>query len=340
MQGAQVIDADAHLPQHPNDEDVRPHMEKYGNAFEPVLPSVGWDPSDSGRMAGVSWNLEMQLRAMDKEGIDVSVLFPTRGLVVNLLPDSELALHYCRGYNNYVAGVCKQSPRLKAVAIVPFNDVPAAMGEVKRAVAELGLAGILLASLGLREHVGSATYWPIYEEIQNLNVPLLVHNSYAGPGNDRRADTFLFQETVGSPLETLISCVGLMYGGIPERFPRLRVAFMDVGVGWLPFYLERMNKDVESDILSRGAASIPLLKAPPSEYISRGNWYFTARSNESMLPYVVDTIGADKILFGSCYPDSDGLFPKAVSTLQERSDVSTEAKRKILQENARVLFGW
>jgi predicted TIM-barrel fold metal-dependent hydrolase len=339
MQGFQVIDADAHLPQHPHDEDVRPHMERHGDALEPVLPSVGWDPSDYGRMAGDTWNLEARLRAMDQERIDASILFPTRGLMVNLVPDRDLALHYCRGYNTYVASVCKQSPRLRGAAIVPFIDVQAAVDEVKRSITQLGLAGIVLASLGLREHVGSSTYWPIYEEIQDLNVPLLVHNSYAGPGNDRRADTFLFQETVGSPLETLIACVGLMYGGVPEKFPRLRVAFMDVGVGWLPFYLERMDKDAESDISSRGAVSIPLLKALPSEYISRGNWYFTARSNESMLPYVVETIGADKILFGSSYPDPDGLFPKAVSTLRERKDLSDEAKRKILQENARVLFG-
>jgi predicted TIM-barrel fold metal-dependent hydrolase len=100
-----------------------------------------------------------------------------------------------------------------------------------------------------------------------------------------------------------------------------------------------MDKDAESDTLSRGAVSIPLLKVSPREYIGRGNWYFTAKSNESMLPYVVETIGADKILFGSSYPDPDGLFPGAVSTLQERNDISTEAKRKILQENARVLFG-
>jgi uncharacterized protein len=339
MQGFQVIDADAHLPQHAHDEDVRSHMEKQGDALEPVLPSVGWDPSDYGRVAGITWNLEARLRAMDEDGIDLSVLFPTRGLIVNLVPDINLAHHYCKGYNNYAASVCKQSPRLRAVAMVPFNDVPAAVAEVKRSVTELGLAGIVLTSLGLREHVGSSTYWPIYEEIQKLNVPLLVHNSYAGPGNDRRADTFLFQETVGRPMETLFACVGLMYGGIPEKFPRLRVAFMDVGVGWLPFYLERMNKDVESDTLARGAASIPLLKASPGEYISRGNWYFTARSNESMLPYVMETIGADKILFGSSYPDPDALFPKSVAILRERKDISEEAKKKILQDNARVLFG-
>ena len=340
MQGFQVIDADAHLPQHPHDDDVRPHMEKQGDALEPVLPSLGWDPSDYGRLPADTWSLEARLRAMDKEGIDLSVLLPTRGLVVNLVPDDNLARHYCRGYNSYAASVCKQSPRLKAVAIVPFNDVSAAVAEVKRSVTELGLAGVVLSSLGLREHVGSSTYWPIYEEIEKLNVPLLVHNSYGGPGNDRRADTFLFQETVGSPLETLLACVGLMYGGIPEKFRQLRVAFMGVGIGWLPFYLERMNKDVESDIVTRGAASIPLLQASPGEYISRGNWYFTARSNERMLPYVVETVGADKILFGSSYPDLDALFPESVSTLRERKDVSDEAKKRILYENAKVLFGF
>ena len=340
MEALTVIDADAHLPQHPNDEDVRPHMEKHGNAFEPVLPSVGWDPSDYGRFDEPGWNLESRLQAMDQEGIQTSVLFPTRGLLASLLPDCELALHYCRGYNKYLASLCERSGRIRGAAIVPFNNVSAAVDEVHRAVTDLGLCGIVLTSAGLREHVGSQTYWPIYEAIQRLKVPLLIHNSYAGPGNDRRADTFLFQDTMGRPMETMITYAGLVYGGVPEKFPDLRVSFLDVGVGWLPFYLERIDKDIESSLNSGGGATGSLLKALPSEYLSRGHWYFAARSDESMLPYVIDAIGEDVVVFGSSFPEPDGLFPDAVSTLMARKDISEQVKKKIVQENPKRLFGW
>ena len=350
MLDLQVVDANAHLVQLTDDSDIRVHMEKpYSDVMRTTFPGTGWDPSNYGQFGPDKWELESHLKAMDQEGIDLSVLSPTQGLLVSQIPtqglptgyqlqirDRKLAAAYCRGYNNYVAEICKQSPRLKAVGLVPFQDVSAAVAETKRAITELRLAGIIVSSLGLPEHLGSQSYWPIYDEIQRLNVPLFVHNlSYQVPSWYRHPDTFLFQDTVGGSMETLHAFTALMYAGIPEKFPDLHIVFSSIGVGWVPYMMERMDSDFERG----GANQAPLLTDQPSEYIKKGNWYYETRGNESTLPFVLDWIGEDIIIFGSSYPDADSPFPNAVSGLRQRKDISEQTKRKILGENARRLIG-
>jgi predicted TIM-barrel fold metal-dependent hydrolase len=346
-----VIDADVHFMQKTDDSDVRSFMgSPYSDQAGALLPATGWDASEYGRIKPDDWTVDHYRRAMDQEGVDVSVLFPTRALLLSQIPrnglptgysararDENLVIAYCRGYNDYIAGICKANPRLKAAAVVPFQNVAAAVAEIKRAVTELGLVGIALSSLGLPEHVGAPTYWPVYQEIERLNVPLLIHNlSYQGPGQDLRADSFLFQDTVGGSMETFHTCTALMYGGIPDKFPKLRIAVFNTGIGWVPFLIERMDKDFEG----RNQEEAPLLKKAPSAHITAGNWYFATTYPEQSLPYVLETVGEDQIIFGSAYPEADSLFPEAVSSIRARTDVSDQAKKKILGENAKGLFGW
>ena len=345
-----VIDADVHLIQKTDDSDVRPFMGvPYSDQSGSLLPTTGWDPSEYGRIKSDDWTIDHYHRAMDREGVDLSVLFPTRALLLSQVPrhgsptgysararDENLVAAYCRGYNDYVASLCKGNSRLRAAAVVPFQNVEAG-SLTKRAVTELGLVGIALSSLGLAEHVGAPTYWPIYQEMERLNVPLLVHNlSYQGPGQDLRADTFLFQDTVGGSMETFHTCAALMYGGIPEKFPKLRIAVFGAGVGWVPFLMERMDKDFEG----RHDEEAPFLQKPPSQHICGGNWYFASTYDEQSLAYVLETIGENQILFGSAYPDTDSPLPGAVANLRRRKDISEQAKNKILAGNAKTLFGW
>lgn len=351
MANVSVIDADVHLIQKTDDSDVRPFMgSSYNDQQGSLLPTTGWDPSDYGRIKPQDWNTDLYQKAMDQEGVDLSVLFPTRALLLSQIPqhgsptgysprarDENLVIAYCRGYNDYAATLCKANPRLKAAAIVPFQNVAAAVLETKRAVTELGLVGVALSSLGLAEHVGSPTYWPIYQELERLNVPLLVHNlSYQGPGQDLRADTFLLQDVVGGSMETFHTCAALMYGGIPEKFPKLRIAVFGTGIGWVPFLMERMDKDFEG----KHDEEAPFLRKPPSQHIRGGNWYFATTYDEQSLGYILETVGENQILFGSTYPEVDSPFPGAVTNLRQRKDISEQAKRKILADNAKTLFGW
>jgi predicted TIM-barrel fold metal-dependent hydrolase len=280
-------------------------------------------------------DVSTRLRYMDKEGIDVAVFFPTASLRLNKVIELDYAVSYCRAFNNYMADICKQSPRVKGVALLPFQDVEEAVKEADRAVEELGLTAIAVATGGMREHLGSRTYWPIYDKIRRLNVPLCVHCRHEPPGNDERFDSFIFLHTVGRPLETFVQFAGLIYGGVPETFPDLRIGFFECGVGWVPYWIERMDEEWEA----RGKVESPLCKKKPSEYIKHGNWYFATEAEESLLPVFIDQFGADKVFVGSDYGHWDRHLD-AFSIIQRRQDLSPQSKEKILGENAQRLYGW
>jgi len=334
MQNAKIIDADGHVLD--RDTDIRAFMEEpYCRRQGSLLAKDKGDASMYGKLGMNITDVPTRLRDMDTEGIEVSVLFPTTGFAITQSPEKDYAAAYCRGYNDWIASVCKESPRLKGIGLVPFQDVPAAVAEVNRAITKLGLAGIAVASFGMKEHLGTPIFWPIYEELQRLNAPLLVHNSRQGPAGEIRFDTFLFAHTIGRPFETLIDCAALAYGGVPEKFPKLRIAFLECGCGWVPYWMDRMDEEWE-----KRQSEAPLLKAKPSEYMTRGNWFYAAEPEESTLPYVIDRIGDDKILFASDYPHWDGMFPYVVSTIHGRKDISEESKGKFLGENAKKLYGW
>lgn len=334
LESIKVIDADGHVRD--RDTDIRKFLEEpYRRRQGPLLPNDVWDSSMYGKLGLRIADVPSRLRDMDTEGIDLSVLFPTSGFGVTMLPEKDYAAAYCRAYNNWVASICAESPRLKAVALVPFQDVPAAVAEANRAVASLGLAGVAVGTFGMKEHIGQPMYWPIYEELKRLNAPLLIHNSRQGPAGEIRFDTFLFRHTIGRPFETLLDCAALVYGGVPEKFPKLRVAFLECGCGWVPYWMDRMDEEWE-----KRRSEAPLLRAKPSEYMRRGNWFYAAEPEESTLPYVMERIGEDAILFASDYPHWDGNFPHMVSTVRGRKDISDGQKDKIMRANAIRLYGW
>jgi predicted TIM-barrel fold metal-dependent hydrolase len=331
-----IIDADGHIVE--KDADIRKNLpEPFSKRTGSLLPSDGMDTNMGGQLGGLETNdIPTRLKDMDKEGIDVSVLFPTSSFALNSFVERDYAVAYARAYNNFIAEICKRTPRLKAVAMVPMQDPAEAVKEANRAVTKLGLASIAVATQGMKEHLGSKTYWPLYEEIQQLDVPFCVHNRREGPAGERRFDSFIFMHTIGRPVETFIQFAGLIYGGVAERFPKLRIAFLECGVGWVPYWMERMDEEWEK----RGKVEAPLCKKKPSEYIKHGNWFFAMEPEEETLPYVIERIGDNKILFASDYPHWDGIFPHVTATIRGRKDISDAAKAKILGDNANRFYGW
>jgi predicted TIM-barrel fold metal-dependent hydrolase len=330
-----IIDADGHLVE--GSQDIRAHLPDPYARRVAFLPSDGMDTSMGGVLGGIEHvDLPTRLRDMDKEGIETAVLFPTSSFSLTALPERDYAVAYARAYNDFAAEFCGQSPRLKGIALVAFQDVDAAVKEANRAITELGMAAVAVATQGMREHLGSQTFWPIYEELQRLGVPLCVHNRRSGPAGDNRFDSFLYMHTIGRPVETVIQFVGLMYGGVAERFPDLRIGFLECGAGWVPYWMERMDEEWEK----RGKVEAPLCTQKPSEAVRNGNWFFATEPEEEMLPYVIERIGDDKILFASDYPHWDGMFPYVVSTIQGREDISEASKAKILGENAQRFYAF
>ena len=169
----QIYDMDAHVIE--SDDDLRPLMpEPFRNKQGPLLGMDEWHVRVR-RRPRAPGDLEKRLSVMKDEGIVYSLLFPSRAMDVGTQRDKQFAGAFCRAYNDSIGGLCREAEQLKAVALLPFQDVPAAVAELKRAVTQFGLSGVVLSSFGLKEHIGSTTFWPIYEEMERLNVPLMIH---------------------------------------------------------------------------------------------------------------------------------------------------------------------
>src|SRR5258705_13362102 len=131
------------------------------------------DTNMGGSLGGLEKNdLPTRLADMDKEGIDLSVLFPTSSFSVNSMIERDYAIAYARAYNDFIADVCSQSPRLKGVALVPLQDPKAAVGEANRAFTKPGLASKADSSQGMNEHFGGQTFGPPLEWLACLNIHL------------------------------------------------------------------------------------------------------------------------------------------------------------------------
>jgi predicted TIM-barrel fold metal-dependent hydrolase len=289
----------------------------------------------SARRAG-GFDPHERLQDMDLEGIEVQILFPSQGLFIHAFKSPSLAIALSRAYNNWLADYCKTSPRrLAGIAAVPLQDVSEAVKEARRAMTQLGMKGVFVRPNPLNGRtLDDPVYDPLYAEIQELDAVLCVHEgtgNFPAAGADRYRNYFI-RHLFSHALEQQIACVALICGGVLERFPRLRLVFLESGVGWVPYWLERMDEHYEAI-----GDMIPWLKMPPSEYFRR-QCFVSAEPDEKDLPYVAATIGADNLVFGSDYPHFDMKFPGAVAAVRDRAELSAEAKQKILCDTPARLY--
>jgi predicted TIM-barrel fold metal-dependent hydrolase len=232
---------------------------------------------------------------------------------------------------------CRAAPdRLIGVAMVPQRYLHETLQEAQRAVVELGFRGVILRPnpLGGRT-LDHPAFEPLWSLLEALDVPLLIHEgttqNVPQAGLDRY-ESFLFRHIISHPHEQQMAVLSLIAGGVLERHPRLRVAFLESGCGWLPYWLERIAEHLE-----RWPAAGIQLSESPKAYFQR-QCYITAEVEEEMLPAVIQSVGDRSILFASDYPHADAIFPGAVQMLATRTDLSEQNKTRILGENACHLF--
>lgn len=272
---------------------------------------------------------------IDKAGIEKTVLFTSEGLSVGFIQVPQYAIAVCRAYNDYVYNkYAKLSDRLRPMALIPMQDVAAAVLELKRAVEDLGLPGAMLPSTGLPLHLGHQNYWPIYEEAEKLDCPLAVHG---GSNRGMGLDTFTVMtasHVLHHPIPLMISLVSFIYDGVFDRFPNLRVAFMEGGCGWLPCVLDRMKRNVGYYKHYKGPELEPL------EYIAGGRVLIGCEGSEETLAYVIKRVGAKPFAYASDYPHEVDFVAaqKEIEEMVERQDLSREEKQAVLGGNAKRFF--
>lgn len=275
---------------------------------------------------------------MDVDGIDIALLLPSQGLLVGSIRSPRLARGVARAYNNWVAEYCSAYPdRLLATALLPVQNVDAAVAELRRAVSELDFrAAYLRPNPVAGRTLAHPDYLPLYAEIEEMGIPLLIHEGCGfAPGATAVIERFengFFSHALSHTFEQMAALLTIVCGGVLERFPSLQVAFLESGCSWVPYWLERLDDHFEAL-----RWEVPWMKMAPSEYFER-QCAVTFEGSERLLPQVIDVLGAERLLFASDYPHSDAPFP-SVAPIRARDDLTADHKSKVLGGNAARLLG-
>ena len=293
-----------------------------------------------GTHAARGWVAECQLEAMDIEGIDLAVLYPTRGLQALSEGDMEprFAAALARAYNNWLHDFCSTDPaRLLGAGMISPFDVDEAVAEVRRCTRELGFRGIFMRSNPVNSrNLHDDYYEPLWSELEELGMPLGLHESSSSgvrQVGDQFEPNFMLRRVFAQPVEQMLALGSICAGGVLARHPNLRVAFLEANCGWLPWLLWRMDEgyEREADVWS------PDLTMPPSEYFKK-QCFVSVEPDETPVKYVIDYLGSDHIVFSTDYPHGDSKFPHAVESFLELSTISEEDKHKILWDNCAAYY--
>jgi len=281
---------------------------------------------------------KVRIQHMDMEGIDTAVVFGTTVMIgSSALVDKGLGAAMAHAYNSWVHSFTQHNPaRLKGVAALPLQNIEAAVMELHRAVTELKFVGTGIGPRSPEHNLHDPYFDPLWREAESLNAAVCTHMSNAlhrleGPGVERFTGRF-FPHLICHPFEQMTAMACIVAGGVIDRFPKLRVAFLEGGLGWVPFWMDRLDEHYES------LGHELTIKAKPSEYIMSGQVFVSFEVDERTL----DTIGKyfrdDRILYASDYWHFDGKFPGSVKAIMDRSDLTANFKKKVMGQNASVLF--
>jgi len=281
------------------------------------------------------------LKAMDREGIDLAIVFRTRGAHLIALDGLEpgLSAAMCRAFNNWLSEFCATDrARLKPAAILPLHDPKLAVEEAQRSVRELGAVAVVLSNHPVN---GRAWYDPAYEplwaEAERLGVPVAFHGiqmAYQEHLGRRFMDNFVMAHAVAHPLEQMMALGSLLTGGVFERFPRLKAAFLEGSCSWVPWWLWTLDERVEKF----GDDERFHLTMRPSEYFRRNCWV-SVDPDEDVVRHAIPSMGDDNIVNSTDWPHDDSAHRGAVETFRGLEGVSETSKKKILWDNCARLYG-
>ncbi len=285
-----------------------------------------------------------RLKDMDLEGIDVAVIFGTQiALTVNGLMNGELADILCHAVNDWLFEYCSADPkRLRAVGLIPCQAPELAVKDLQR-LAKAGATSVMLPTNVYGRNMGDPFFHPIYEVAQDLGMVLSVHPQTGHDGisgvsgvmgaGSRRFHKYVYVHMTAFPFELMIAMMHMMGEGIFDRFPRLKIAYMEGGANWLPSWVERLDEHVE-----KLAPQMPDLKRRASEIAQSGQLAISCESEESGLDRVLEFAGPGSVLYASDYCHWDCHFPYSVKDIVEQDELTSEQKKRLLGQNAVDFF--
>lgn len=348
-----VVDCDIHVSDTPGelapycDSAWRISLEAIAGETTRYLDIPGFAPSlklDPAIPGGHPYRSVPNPKAMRDElsaiGVDIGIIFPDNLLLFAPLPNIEYATAISHAYNRWLIDTWlgKEPGLYGALIACPQNpeDSAAAIRHYGKAS---GVVAVFLPTAGVDPLWGHRRYDPIFAAAQEMGLPVVLHSvtlvSPAFPHQTSQFENHFGRQVITHAFGMMANCVSIMHSGVMARYPELRVAFTEAGVGWVPYMMWRMDR-----YYKEYRRMVPVLEKLPSEYLRDRMWFATQPVEEPDDPvHFVETIrhydpDGTRTLFASDWPHHDFDHPRAIRTLP----MSEEMKRNILGENALSLF--
>jgi len=281
-------------------------------------------------------DITMTRRWMDSMGVDYACLFPTPMLFLGLHPQPEVEAALCQAYNRWLCErILAEEPRLVSMLYLPFNDPDAAYRTVQEFGGRKGVTGFMVTSPRYKP-VHDNVYMKTYALLEEIGKPIAFHAAY--DWNEQSlalTNRFISAHALGFMLFNMVHLANWVVNGLPERFPKLKVMWIESGLTWVYCLMQRLDHSY-----MMRTSDAPSLKRKPSEYIRE--MYFSSQPMEmpedkSILEATFKMIKADtQLVWSSDYPHWDFDLPSVIYDLPFLTET---AKRNILGGNAARLFG-
>lgn len=279
-----------------------------------------------------------------EDGVLGSVIYPSEALLAYSIPDTALCSATMRAYNDFIAEFCSEDrSRLKGIALINVDDPGEAVGEMKR-TRELGLSGAMITVLPpAQDAYDQPRYEPVWAAAVDLDMPLSMHvatgrrmvSADAGQKSTVRvteAAFYLQDHFVRKSLGEMI------FSGVFERHPMLRVGSVEHELSWAPFFLFQADY-CYTDRPLRGDWHRFAPGVLPSDFFKRN--CFMSFQEDAVGIRVRDVLGAETLMWGSDYPHTESTFPRSREiTARVLADVPAEEQRMILRDNVAALYGF
>lgn len=274
-------------------------------------------------------NVGLRLDYMDRNGVDVQVLYNTIFIeAISNRPAVEVALYRC--WNRWLADIWSQSNnRLRWACMVPTLSIPDALEQLRFAKQNGGCAALMRPVEGQRL-LCDPYFYPIYDEASRLDMPIVIHIANGNPWLCNLYDhPFRLAGTFHRfRVPTVAAFNDVLLSEIHDVFPNLRWGFIEASAQWLPWILREAKSRFKN------------LGREWTENIPRRYGMFVTCENSDDIPYLAQQVGDDCLVIGTDYGHTDPSSDiDAIKIFRGRSDVDTSLKRKILSDNARALYG-
>jgi aminocarboxymuconate-semialdehyde decarboxylase len=264
---------------------------------------------------------------MDAMGVDIQVL--SASLVHQGLEwaDAQTGLRLARTTNDWIANAVAAHPgRFIGLGTLPLHVPPLAVAELERCMGELALRGVAISTSAAGMELGDAKLRPFWAEAEALGALVYVH---PGGNRDVRFKRFHLWNSVGQAFEEAMAVASLMYDGVLEAFPKLKICISHGG-GYMPYYMGRIDRNYAEKANTRVN-----MRKPPIDYL-RMLYFDSCVYERPVLAQLVAKVGAERVLLGSDYPVGEA---KPVEFVRETDTLTAAQKDQIVRTNGAMLLG-